>query len=366
MRPLIALAFSVFLAADTSAQAELGPAPAPAPAPAAGALVDSAALRRRCEELVKATDKKIFSKGAFREMRAHVSEEPKRRCHLFGDSIFALLPTAFGQDEGNYKWTTDWALYRLDGAGGSTRIGGSAGSPAGPRRSQPKLPKLRDVMAAGDDSERFTIPQIFDLDGDGNPEVMLELEDLGYEVEPRKSVEIWSIKGGAFVRYPRDPKLPPQVGAERSLVADVDQDGRPDLYTSGPYSAVNRWVCGPGYDEQYVPAKFVVHSLPDGTFSDSDAIAKQVLRGWCPEPPNIKALFAAARGTEFKGLPVDDDVVHATICARVWGKSAQAVLSELAPECHKLGEDCRKPRNPPACPEWLEKLVAVQPPIQLR
>ena len=56
----------------------------------------------------------------------------------------------------------------------------------------------------------------------------------------------------------------------------------------------------------------------------------------------------------------------AVVCARAWGKTAAEALKLLEATCTSWvppNKECERPAN--ACPEWVKKLAAITPPIQL-
>lgn len=234
-------------------------------------------------------------------------------------------------------------------------------------RGGPAPQQLPDALRDGKDSQ-VKLSQVFDFDGDGSPEFMYthSCTKAGYCPSP---VSIWTRKDGQLVPYEHAPR----ALLTDPRIEDVDEDGRPDLLTRGPYDGV-MWRACRGHQGKgnfpLVPEKFVVHSEADGTFSETNDTAQKLFqKTWCPEKPDLGALVITARALWPGGIPEHERLVHAVVCARVWGLSAKQVLSLLEPLCPKLPETgCpdEPPRTTRTCPQWLQTLVAITPRFALR
>ena len=121
---------------------------------------------------------------------------------------------------------------------------------------------------------------------------------------------LYTWKNGAIVRYAPTAKM-----AIWNL-EDVDGDGRPDLRTAFPYSSSR------GGSTPVFSPDLVAHSLPDGTFSISDAVATAAMRKVCPKKPALSSLTAASGGdTETHGRDL--------ACALVWGVPVDTIAKTL-------------------------------------
>lgn len=191
----------------------------------------------------------------------------------------------------------------------------------------------------------------FDFDGDGVPEVAL-LRSVHQDCEGSSALGIWKIAGANLVPYPLQP------GPELVEIRDEDHDGRPDLVTRGAYAGLYD-DCR--FDREAAPALFVHHSLPDGSFSSTDEVARAVLRSACPTRAADLPLWDRAE--------LADDLAHALVCARLWGTPADKLLRRLARQCQRFSEDsegCAVDDGPKRlCPRWIKSLVEVQPGVQL-
>ncbi len=143
----------------------------------------------------------------------------------------------------------------------------------------------------------------FDFDHDGVPEVIVTAGDDADVISAQKGSPP---PPGAAVAWHVE-RYKPASGVAFSGVEDVDHDGRPDLLLKGGY---------PG------PALFVGHSLPDGTFSATDDVAKAAFATSCPKA-----------GEELKDLPTKEpsSLMRRIACARARGATAADVVTALAP-----------------------------------
>ena len=116
-------------------------------------------------------------------------------------------------------------------------------------------------------------PVSFDYDGDGTPEVAVYESRFDHTRSPQVRLALWTSRGGQVKPYAPAISLP-AVGAR-----DVDEDGRPDLLID----TRDEELCespGPGLDcipgaHTSLGPDAVAHSLPDGGFSTTDAVATQ-------------------------------------------------------------------------------------------
>jgi hypothetical protein len=156
-------------------------------------------------------------------------------------------------------------------------------------------------------------PVLFDFDGDGVPEIWFADQHIR---------ELLAFKNKVASRYPPALRLRgvPLWGVQS--VADVDHDRRPDLLL-----AFDRAVPPP------VPER-VAHALPDGTFSEDDAIARRELIAQCPATESLLVLRTDDT--------VDVDASIAAIsCAALRGELGRDISRRLATLCNER-DDCHE------------------------
>ena len=114
--------------------------------------------------------------------------------------------------------------------------------------------------------------EVFDFDGDGRRELLLPVLDSAHANSGKRRLEVWKYDGTAIRPYPGTSSLP-IVG-----YTDADADGRLDLILDG----VNGFESDPPttHSSIYSQKWQLAHSIPDGTFSRTDAVA----RGYHPDP----------------------------------------------------------------------------------
>ena len=140
------------------------------------------------------------------------------RCLPFQDVLFALLPTSYSTRETRPLCSTGRSF-----ASTATAHCRSS-SPRGPRQ---KPLRLRSIYAAGDNQYSFTIEKVFDFDGDGSPELMIEFTDAVYE---GRSSARWSC-GPA--RRMRSFATPGSASPERARFPKDAGGGRGSRWSSG-------------------------------------------------------------------------------------------------------------------------------------
>jgi hypothetical protein len=102
----------------------------------------------------------------------------------------------------------------------------------------------------------------------------------------------------------------------------VDADGKPDLWTLGPYSAsATQW--GSGFTKNLTGPPLLAHATPTGGFSLDDARAVQAARESCKD----------ARGGLVHPTEFDRGVGERVVCARLRGESAAAIVGRIDKEC---------------------------------
>lgn len=107
-------------------------------------------------------------------------------------------------------------------------------------------------------------PELFDFDGDGHAELLLPTSISAHANSGMRSYQVWTLRNDQIVRYPGTEALPIVA------VEDADGDGRPDLVldlqpmfdSGGSHSSIVGGTYG------------LAHSLKDGTFSVTDEVAR--------------------------------------------------------------------------------------------
>lgn len=184
----------------------------------------------------------------------------------------------------------------------------------------------------------------FDYDGDHLPELFVSVdrrddrEDGGPCIPYAGRHESWLLSvrpsGSALAFAPMDPA----PGATILTVTDADHDGRPDFVVADPYElgdSVCTYEAAPGW---------LAHSLPGGTFSRDDAVARRYGREACADAEDPAVGFS----------------LLAVACARARGATQEAVERDLRLRC-----GARRARRRPECaalPELL-RAAAVTPPV---
>jgi hypothetical protein len=181
--------------------------------------------------------------------------------------------------------------------------------------------------------------EVSDLDGDGDPEAFV-FGGSADEGPDETWFELLTFKNGRIESYA------PAKGIEIADVQDVDGDGRFDLLSPGPYNRVTQASALGGTFPAFGGA-LVMHTLPDGTFSATDAVAKDFLKKECPlqKPP---------LGPE--------STFNDILCARAWGASEADVMKALNARC-KVWDEVRM--NPAICLNGFKDAAAIAPPILL-
>jgi hypothetical protein len=172
----------------------------------------------------------------------------------------------------------------------------------------------------GDSDVSIGSMTVFDYDRDGSPEVALALRAHNHEGPTFEQAHVWTFTEGGVFLYERT------LGARLHGVRDVDNDGRPDLLTHGPYDDASV-SCGSDFPTQVTGPELALHSLPDGSFSGVDPAARAFARAACPARP-ARLLARSAEGG------VDNDATARNVaCARIWGAPEAEVAAAVRREC---------------------------------
>lgn len=220
------------------------------------------------------------------------------------------------------------------------------------------VPTMKDDSPKADEFNYASSPETYeiemaahDYDGDGVPELIMQISGRYHEGEAFASGRIYTLKRGAIARYA------PAKGLDFEAARDVDGDGRPDLVVYGPYSSVAE-SCGSGFSYRVAGPQLLAHARPDGTFSLNDDVAQQAARKECPEKP--------ARIVP-KGSGADTRVsAHNVACARIWGASAADVQKRIAAECKRAKSSDMCPPNDCYEADLLKRWAAAEPPLVLK
>jgi hypothetical protein len=196
------------------------------------------------------------------------------------------------------------------------------------------------------DENRISLIALSDYDGDGEPELLRTTDVRMHEDSPRHTSQVLSFKKGALSPY---SKAPSQT---ITSAQDIDDDGRTDLVTRGPYAGVTMKNVH-GADLPIAPPIFVLHSIKDGSFSSTDDAAMAFTKLACPSKPTID-LTDAQDGNKL------DDVAKLVVCARVWGATEQEIVVAWKKAC---GGDAGN--DPIPCQPWPKRLAAITPPFTL-
>jgi hypothetical protein len=176
-----------------------------------------------------------------------------------------------------------------------------------------------------------------DYDHDGTSEALFTYANAMTEGLKTSTSTVLTVRGGAVVPYA------PAASFATSDALDIDGDGRIDLVGRGPFGAVTAQTALSQVDA--APEIFAAHSLPDGTFSTTDAVARDFTKRKCA---------AAARAVKGTYESLGDDAL-AIVCARVAGV-AQATVQGW------IDKACPADAGPYDCRSWETAMAAVATP----
>jgi hypothetical protein len=168
------------------------------------------------------------------------------------------------------------------------------------------------ALSAGlEDSFTMGAVQTFDYDGDGEPEILVNVSHKEHEGAYTEAAVVATFQGGAVREMPGLPKAYDEF-------ADVDGDGRPDAVYH-PYAFDADSPCS-GFGYHAFGPSFIAHALPGGRFSVDDAAARAHLAAQCPQHGEID------------GGPTP---ANPELCARFRGASEQRAAAVLDEHCKK-------------------------------
>lgn len=180
------------------------------------------------------------------------------------------------------------------------------------------------------DLTHIETPQLFDFDGDGVPEILLadrhptitdHPEADGDRLGSERTSELLTFKRRVISPYAPALALRGVAlnGIER--MRDVDGDGRPDLELTFASNV-----------PRSVPRR-IAHSLADGAFSETDAVARRALLAQCPATEDLLVLRA--------DRSIDNETSFASIaCAALRGELGRDIMKRLAALCTGRSFDC--------------------------
>ncbi|WP_394823764.1 FG-GAP repeat domain-containing protein [Pendulispora albinea] len=212
-----------------------------------------------------------------------------------------------------------------------------------PKDASAEIEVLWDVVYVSAKGERMALPQppfvssvdrsldleqptVFDFDGDGQDEVLLTGSSWVRDGASSPYGRMWTLKGGKKIEpYARAPEF--------GSVEDIDDDGRPDLLTNGPYVLeASPTLAACGVTERRIAGPLLVlHSLPDGSFAAADDHAMAYAKKACPARP--KSILTSASGD---AAAPGADSVDTVACARLWGMSEADLTALVNKECRAL------------------------------
>ncbi len=294
--------------------------------------------RRACQQLLEESRAVVAqAQKAEGEARLTITEGAKLPrfgvCQAAGLGSWALsLKAAAGRGEGAarlHHLELDVVRVELDG----TRRSASFGS--------------FDVAPGGLELSGL---QVYDYDDDGRNELIVpyEVKSTGGQT-PSLPEPIWAFSDAGVTPYAKAPRVAGGIGTEH-----LDFDMRPDI---GSYGAFVAWL-GPDCGIKACPGritgpKLYFHSLPDGSFSESDEAVRAALKRACPSKPSSVVVEAAG---SLNALQTGKNLV----CARAHSVEA-AISSELTSKRSLLCGEAEKCAILDALRAWLEQALPVEP-----
>jgi hypothetical protein len=261
---------------------------------------------------------------------------------------YALEDSEYGRSaSGQPELRARWALVH---AGAHEVRVHLALPPSGPEHRMPDT--TNEPMNLRSDCVDDTLipqPDLFDWDGDGDPEIVAYVVAVRHEAGRWSHGRVWTLHGGQLALY--------EPGKQLSVlsVEDVDGDGRLDIWTHGPYSAMAvSW--GSGFQVLMAGPRLLAHSLPDGTFSMNDAVATTANEEACRDAGRTIVEPGEVPSTPF-------GAAFRVACARLRGESAEQVISRIERECRR-GVGGRRPDTCANAPDWIG-FARATPPLRL-
>ncbi len=194
----------------------------------------------------------------------------------------------------------------------------------------------------------LTLAQTFDADGDGEPELLISAARDAPEYT-LVSASLWTFRNGKVSVY-GGGRFPAIVKME-----DVDEDGRPDILTRGPYQGKPAaWFSS--VESPWLAPMFLAHALEDGGFTEADLVARSWVKRTCRAKPKAIKLDGGSY------VPNNHSIAEQIVCARVWGASEAEAIANVKSVCESTNPDAAA--HAP-CPDELTQVARIKPPIRL-
>lgn len=322
--PTVTAATSSPPAPTASASSAAGPKPfacTPVPAltpgtPKPPAVDTSAALKTACDKLERAARKVLDKRRVKGDDEPYFAEatKPLGRCVVGPKGAWLIDVRSNGPSKAKgirppskteQTFALDWELVHVSSDGKPTRTG-----------------KVGLVQKSGSVLDEVKMTKLFDLDGDGVDEVLLDetRHDTDESNDDRRSIV--RLRAGKVEPYPGTEKL------EVTDVLDVDGDGRMDLVLESPFVAVS--PCGLDGIE-YKGPKVLAHTQADGSLAMSDAWARSFARAQCGRSPH-EALLDPGDPTYPNEQPSGEGSTMRIGCALLWGLGPDEVVARIRRE----------------------------------
>jgi hypothetical protein len=266
------------------------------------------------------------------ELNALLEKLPKRfgRClpstrGAFGFVLDELCiePTEFDDGHPDADVLGRWHFVHVDGEARLVKYGFSTGGIGACGGHIDHLDPMT-IVGTKQAPEAWVVaqePVLFDYDGDGEKEVLVDLTSHVVQDAPESGdlsryttyeVRLLTFRDGAIQPLPSTSAL-----FLEGTARDLDGDGRPDLRIDRPLSTASDrlWT--------EIPLDFYAHSLPGGAFSLNDAVALEATRASCGKP-----------GTALIGSDANRTIAN-VVCARLKGTTVETLAAALRSECAK-------------------------------
>ena len=245
-----------------------------------------------------------------------------------------------------------WAVELLQGKTHELRLTLAHYAPSGQRQALTPMPMDSNMAGNVLGPNRVVA---FDYDGDGLEEFWVENTRWCHR-EPAQT--LYTFRAGRLVPYP----LP--HAARIDEIDDVDNDGRPDLFTSisleiafVPCSFGDIMCTGYSF-------KRLLHSLPDGTFSEDDNVARGYADEQCKDNPVGQPIVVHKDDAPAE---VDGDkTANGIACARLRGIASARIVAELRAKCPSVVQSREARKYAPTMPCYVKDCTTAEEAAQVR